>query len=61
MTDIFHETKRERKFYEGKKQTALRYIKHTIDLFDDRRDSKDYWSSGFLTKLQNIEKLVNDI
>jgi hypothetical protein len=61
MTNIFHETKRERKFYEDKKQKALRYIKHTIALFDDRRDSKDYWSSGFLTKLHNIEKLVNDI
>jgi len=57
----FHETKRERKFYEDKKQKALRYIKHTIELFDNRRDSKDYWSSGFLTKLQNIEKMVNDI
>jgi len=57
----FHETKSERKYYEDKKQKALRYIKHTIELFDNRRDSKDYWSSGFLTKLQNIEKMVNDI
>ena len=31
MTDIFHETKRERKYYEGKKQKALRYIDHTLN------------------------------
>jgi len=57
MTDIFHETKRERKFYEGKKQKALRYLDHTIEDFVDQQIS-DYQLEQKLVKLR---KLVNDI
>jgi len=63
----FHETKRGRKYYfpevaiEAKKQKALRYLDHTIQQFEAGLDSKDYKGYGFLTKLQNLEKLVNDI
>ena len=59
--DMFHETKRERKKYEVKKEKALEYIQMVTAYFDHMRDSKDYWQSGFMTKLYNIEKLVNDI
>ena len=57
----FSETREERKYYEDKKQKALRYLDHTIQQFEAGLDSKDYKGYGFLTKLQNLEKLVNDI
>ena len=59
--DSFHETKRERKFYEDRKQKALRYIDHTID------DTIPLLRSGLLTsqklghKLKELRKRVNDI
>jgi len=59
----FHETKRERKFYEDKKQKALRYLDHTIEFYDNSINpsnlagKKDYFSK----KLQELRKLVNDI
>jgi len=60
----FHETKRERKYYEGKKEKALEYIQMVTEYFDYMRNSKDemsIWSEAFMKKLTNIEKLVNDI
>ena len=42
----FHETKSERKFYEDKKQKALRYLDHTMNILHD---------------LERIKELVNDI
>ena len=63
MTDIFHETKRERKYYEGKKQKALRYIDHTIDLFQvfvKTRQSPEQ-IRRMKQKLIVIRKMVNDI
>jgi len=53
----FHETKRERKYYEGKKQKALRYLDHTITDFVDQQIS-DYQMEQ---KLEKLRKLVNDI
>ena len=50
----FHETKRERKYYEDKKQKALRYIDHTIQYWFDGK-------SDMTRKLIVIKKLVNDI
>jgi len=53
----FHETKRERKYYEGKKQKALRYLDHTITDFVDQQIS-DYQMEQ---KLKKLRKLENDI
>jgi len=51
---IFHETKRERKYYEGKKQKALRYLDHT---------KRDYHKYGYVLdhKWKELRRLVNDI
>ena len=57
----FHETKRERKYYEDKKQKALRFITHTLDDL--------YYQSGItistrkflIKKITIIKKMVNDI
>ena len=68
--DMFHETKRERKYYEDKKQKALRYLDHTIEDF-----RKEYWGTNvkgltdeefrkfglILNKLKELKKRVNDI
>jgi hypothetical protein len=69
MTDIFHETKRERKYYEGKKQKALRYLDHTIKEFHDilpnlmsqYEADQDVLIDRFDKKLKQLKKLVNDI
>ena len=53
----FHETKRERKFYEDKKQKALRYIDHTrAEWFDTVMTHE-----RMVRKLAVIKKMVNDI
>jgi len=65
----FHETKRERKFYEDKKQKALRYIDHTLDEISSRefylgknRPEIIQWVNNRLTqKITVIRKMVNDI
>ena len=61
----FHETKRERKYYEDKKQKALRVI------YDLKYDMLDHdWRYGKITKsdfqrfdrkMKEIIKMVNDI
>jgi hypothetical protein len=53
--DSFHETQAERKYFEDKKQTALRYIDHTIKLDPSLVDK------FILKKLTVIRRLVNDI
>jgi len=60
---IFHETKRERKFYEDKKQKALRYLDHTIIYYNDIKnyDTEQKIKDHFAIKLQRLKKLVNDI
>jgi len=59
----FHETKRERKFYEDKKQKVLRYLDHTIIYYNDikNRDTEQKIKDHFAIKLQRLKKLVNDI
>ena len=60
----FHETKRERKFYEDKKQKALRYIDHTFQALDRIEESNQAWDfvdSVLPQKLTVIRKMVNDI
>ena len=66
----FSETREERKYYEGKKQKALRYLEHTIEDF-----RKEYWGTNvkgltdeefrkfghILNKLKELKKVVNDI
>ena len=61
--DMFHETKRERKFYEDKKQKVLRYLDHTIIYYNDikNRDTEQKIKDHFAIKLQRLKKLVNDI
>ena len=54
---IFHETKRERKFYEDKKQKALRYLDHTKEEILDSTISE----YRILRKLTALRRLVNDI
>ena len=57
MSTQFHETKRERKFYEDKKQKALRYIDHTrAEWFDTVMTHE-----RMVRKLAVIKKMVNDI
>ena len=53
----FHETKRERKFYEGKKQKALRYLDHTKEEILGSKISE----YRILRKLTALRRLVNDI
>ena len=57
----FQETKSERKFYEDKKQKALRYIDHTIDFssYYGKLTLKD--QVKMTQKLRVIKKMVNDI
>ena len=56
--DSFHETKRERKKYENKKQKALRYIDHTLNrLYHLQEKDQNY----MYKKLTVIKKMVNDI
>ena len=69
----FHETKRERKYYEGKKQKALTYINHTIKFWDIYvkgylDDSNQAYEGDqaemkrkFTDKLEALRNLVNDI
>ena len=71
-TQEFHETKRERKYYEGKKQDALRIIRHLIEgLKDDiiyetplknkHGQSYDGDLKYTLERVEYIYKLVNKI
>ena len=53
----FHETKRERKFYEDKKQKALMYLDHTIGLLY----SKSYTKRQLVAKLSILKNMVADI
>ena len=55
--DTFHETKRERKFYEDKKQKALRYLDHTIDDLN----TPPFGRFETLKKLDKLRELVKDI
>ena len=61
----FHETKSERKFYEGKKQKALRYLDHTREEILNERpvDDEEFHKirSYYSRKLKELKKLVNDI
>jgi len=57
MSTQFHETKRERKFYEDKKQKALRYLDHTKEEILDSTISE----YRILRKLTALRRLVNDI
>ena len=63
--DSFHETKSERKYYEDKKQKALRYIDHTIDFASNTItgivDTRTKDAVRMTQKLKEIKKLVNDI
>ena len=53
----FSETKAERKYYEKKKQKALRYLDHTADdIFLGQIDDEQT-----LVKLGRLRELVNDI
>ena len=63
MTDIFHETKRERKFYEGKKQNALTYIDHTSKIIQSliRNDVSNLTKDKIKYKMEFLRKRVNDI
>ena len=58
--DSFHETKRERKFYEDKKQKALRWIDDTIDghIFSDNSVTVTNW---WVSRMKDVRGLVNDI
>jgi len=58
----FHETKRERKFYEGKKQKALRYLDHTIEQISYADKGMDKANREyFINKMKELKKRVNDI
>ena len=59
--DSFHETKRERKYYEGKKQKALRYIqKLSLDpLFF--KGLPEPVSFELSERIARVWDLVNDI
>ena len=63
MTDIFHETKRERKFYEGKKQKALTYIDHTSQIIQNliRNEGSNLTKDKIKYKMKELRKRVNDI
>ena len=63
MTDIFHETKRERKFYEGKKQKALTYIDHTSQIIQNliRNEVSNLTKDKIKYKMEELRKRVNDI
>jgi len=54
----FHETKRERKFYENKKQKALSQLNVIVHKIKDF-DSVTY--DEFLSDFEDLHKLVNDI
>ena len=59
----FHETKRERKFYEGKKQKALTYIDHTSQIIQNliRNDVSNLTKDKIKYKMIHLRKVVNDI
>ena len=58
--DSFHETKRERKKYEDKKQKALRVIDDFIRN-QERSDSSMRSQSIIVGGLKRVRRLVNDI
>ena len=62
----FSETREERKYYEGKKQKALRYIDHTIEMYKYKISvgfglEETPVGKEFSKKLTVIRKMVNDI
>ena len=57
--DSFHETKRERKYYEDRKQKALREIENLLSSISMTR--KSMLPNILKSKLRHIAKLVNDI
>ena len=67
----FSETKSERKYYEDKKQDALRYLDHTIEKFDKvfplYIHNEQFYKSSTLpishlrNKLKELKKRVDDI
>ena len=63
--DMFHETKRERKYYEDRKQKALRYLDHTMNILHDDilnpNLTKDELYDKVGHKLKELKKRVNDI
>ena len=58
MSTNFHETKSERKFYEDKKQKALKAIDHTIE---DWLHGQVSSNKSRIKKLLAIKHLVYDI
>ena len=66
MTTIFHETKRERKYYEGKKQIALKKIDRTLNVLDSSKggENKKMNQQGIRMvyhMLKTARNMVNDI
>ena len=63
--DSFHETKRERKKYENKKQKALKYIKHfqteVSEIYPEIQTNPDKIIERIQLKLRKLKVLVNDI
>jgi len=61
--DSFHETKRERKYYEDRKQKALEYLDHTIEELNDVHRIRNLRAviDRFDKKLNELRRLVNDI
>ena len=62
--DSFHETKRERKFYEDKKQKALQDIENIRFRFQDLITVKGIGGNnriGFQRAMLDLRKRVNDI
>jgi len=67
----FSETREERKYYEDKKQDALRYLDHTIEKFDKvfplSIHNEQFFKTSTLpihhlrNKLKELKKRVNDI
>jgi hypothetical protein len=58
----FSETREERKYYEDKKQKALRYLDHTIEeLAKPNTFFSETDRNYFNKKLKELKKRVNDI
>ena len=62
--DMFHETKRERKFYEGKKQKALQEIENIRFRFQELITWKGIGGNdrlAFQRAMLDLKERVNDI
>jgi len=61
----FHETKRERKYYEGKKQKVIRFIDQLQDEYANRSDLfktiPTHTKVTIRNDLERIKEKVNDI